>query len=84
MAKNNTHDHLKMEQNLYAKIDEIEISRMIRCQFDAPVIYVWIMILIAWYHNFLPASKLKIFSRNRRIHRLVIRHWGITEKSGYW
>ena len=40
MAKNNTHDHLKMEQNLYAKIDEIEISRMIRCQFDAPVIYV--------------------------------------------
>jgi len=47
MAKNITHDHPKMEQNLYAKINEIEISRMIRCQFDAPVIYVWIMILIA-------------------------------------
>ena len=84
MVKNNTHDHSKMEQKLYAKIDEIETSRMIRSQFDVPVIYVWIMILIAWYHNFLPASKLKIFIRNRHIHRLVIRHWGITKKSKYW
>jgi hypothetical protein len=40
MVKNNTHDHSKMEQKLYAKIDEIETSRMIRSQFDVPVIYV--------------------------------------------
>jgi hypothetical protein len=38
MAKNSTHNHPKMEQNLYAKIDEIEISRMIRFQFDVPAI----------------------------------------------
>jgi len=40
MAKNSTQNQPKMEQNLYVKIDEIEISRMIRSQFDVPVIYV--------------------------------------------
>ena len=27
MVKNNTHDHSKMEQKLYAKIDEIEAKK---------------------------------------------------------
>jgi len=40
MAKSSTHNYPKMEQDLYVKIDEIETSRMIRSQFDVPVIYV--------------------------------------------
>ncbi len=52
MAKYSTHNHSEMEQNLYAKIGEIETSKMIRSQFDVSVIYVWIIILIAWYHKF--------------------------------
>jgi len=33
-------DVVVMDLNLYAKIDGIESSRMIRAQFDVPVIYV--------------------------------------------
>ena len=33
-------DVVVMDLNLYAKIDGIETSRMIRCQFDVPVMYV--------------------------------------------
>jgi CheY-like chemotaxis protein len=33
-------DVVVMDLDLYAKIDGIEISRLIRCRFDVPVMYV--------------------------------------------
>jgi DNA-binding response OmpR family regulator len=33
-------DVVVMDLDLYAKIDGIEISKRIRCQFDVPVMYV--------------------------------------------
>jgi DNA-binding response OmpR family regulator len=36
----NRPDVVMLDLNLYAKIDGIETSRMIRSQFDVPVIYV--------------------------------------------
>jgi len=34
-------DVVVMDMDLYAKIDGIETSKKIRCQFDVPVMYVW-------------------------------------------
>jgi DNA-binding response OmpR family regulator len=36
----NRPDVVVMDLDLYAKIDGIEISKRIRCQFDVPVMYV--------------------------------------------
>jgi len=33
-------DVVVMDLNLYAKIDDIETSKMIRSQFDVPVMYI--------------------------------------------
>jgi len=49
-------DVVVMDLDLYAKIDGIETSRRIRSQFDVPVMYVWIRVLI-WYHRFWNGSK---------------------------
>jgi len=40
-----------MDPDLYEKMDGIETSRRIRNRFDVPVVYVWDVVLIVWYHN---------------------------------